>query len=129
MWGIWALGATALVAWCAQFVGSPWRTAVLAGLSMLAARGAWAASRLGEGAQLRWDGLHWSCDGAVRLEGAGATVHLDLQSLVLVRLHKPGRPAAWLWLERASCPSHWLDLRRALHACESRGAEARVSQP
>ncbi|MBS0454819.1 MAG: hypothetical protein JSS14_26270 [Proteobacteria bacterium] len=128
-WGIWALGAAALLAWCVQFAGAPWRTAILASALALAARGAWAASRLGEGVQLRWDGVHWSCTGTTRLGGAGASIHLDLQSLVLVRLNAPGRPAAWLWLERANCPERWLDLRRALYARVPGGDEPVLSQP
>lgn len=129
LWGLWALGAVALAAWCIQFSGAPWRTALMGVVLAAAAHAAWVASRLGEGARLRWDGSHWSCDGAVRLGDAGVTVHLDLQSLVLVRLREPGGLAMWLWLERSSDPARWLDLRRALYAAAPSAAGQGVVQP
>jgi hypothetical protein len=115
LWCIWALGAAALVAWCVQFNGSPLRTAVLAAVLLLAAAAARQASRLGEGAFLEWNGQHWSCRGSATLGSAAATVHLDLQSLMLVRLQEAGRRAVWFWAERNFLPARWLDLRRALH--------------
>lgn len=129
LWAAWGLGAAALAAWCVQYGGEPWRTVLLAVVVLLSACAAWAASRLGEGTQLQWDGMHWSCTGGVQLGGAGVTVHLDLQSLVLVRLHENGRFAAWLWLERSSCPALWLDLRRALHAAAPRAAAEALQLP
>lgn len=129
LWSIWGLGAATLVAWCVQYSGAPWRTALLAGAVALAARTVWRAPRLEESLRLQWNGLHWSCDDASRPCGANAAVHLDLQSLVLVRLHGAGRPALWLWLERSSCPERWLDLRRALYANVPRTAEPVLNQP
>ena len=116
LWSIWALGAAALVAWCVQFDGAPWRTAVLAAVLLLAAVAARRASRLGDGAFLAWNGQHWSCTGSAIFGNAAATIHLDLQSLMLVRLQEAGRRAVWLWAERDVLPARWLDLRRALHA-------------
>ena len=116
LWGIWALGAGAFAAWCVQFSGVLWRTALMGVVLALAALAAWAASRLGEGVRLHWNGMHWSCEGAACRRAAGATVHLDLQSVMLVRLSQPSAPAVWLWLERSNDPQRWLDLRRALHA-------------
>lgn len=117
VWAAWGIGVAMLAAWCAQFDGAPWRTALLASAVLLAAVAALRAARLGEGIRIHWNGQHWSCDGAVRFDSAVATVHLDLQSLMLVRVHEAGRGAAWLWAERAAFPTRWLDLRRALHAC------------
>ena len=116
VWAAWGLGMALLAAWSFQFDGARWRTALLASAVLLAAEAARRAARLGEGMRLEWNGRHWSCDGAVRLGSAVATVHLDLQSLMLVRVDEVGRGAAWLWVERASFPQRWLDLRRALHA-------------
>ena len=124
VWAAWGLGAAVLAAWCFQFEGAAWRTAWLASAVLLAGVAAAQAARLGEGARLQWNGQHWSCEGAVRLHSAVATLHLDLQSLMLVRVEEAGRGAAWLWVERASCPPRWLDLRRALHA----SAAARETQ-
>ena len=114
---------------CVQFSGEPWRTVLLAVVLVLSACAAWAASRLGEDTRLQWDGMHWSCTGGVQLGGAGAMVHLDLQSLMLVRLSEGGRSAAWLWLERSNCPVRWLDLRRALHASAPRASAQALQLP
>ena len=114
---LWGLSASGVAAWCLQFSGAPWRTALLLAAMLVAGIGAWRAARLGgEGIQLQWDGRHWSCTGNCQRAGARAVVHLDLQSLLLVRLYEPGQAAAWLWLERDACPACWLDLRRALNA-------------
>ena len=129
LWGIWALGAGALTAWCVQFSGAPWRTALMGVVLALAARAARVASRLGEGARLHWDGAHWSCDGTVRLGDAGVTVDLDLQSLVLIRLREPGGPATWFWIECMNDPGRSLDLRRALYAAAPSGAGQGLLQP
>ena len=117
--GIWCLGAAGLAAWCLQFSGAAWRTALLALTLLVAGMAAWRAAQLGEGAELQWDGQHWSCAGSRQLSAARASIHLDFQALMLVRLYEPGRAAVWLWLERTSWPSRWLDLRRALRATES----------
>jgi len=128
LWAIWSFGAFALALWCAQFSGAPWRTALLCAALLVSACAAWAGSRMGEGAQLQWDGMHWSCTGAVQLSGAVAAVHLDFQSIMLVRLHEQGRAAGWFWLERSHCPARWLDLRRALHAAVPRAGAAEALQ-
>ena len=116
---LWTLGAAALCAWMLQFsVPFGWRTALLMAAVLFAGLAAWRASRLGAGAELRWDGQHWSCSASASFHAATATIHLDLQSLMLVCLQEPGRRAAWLWLDRACLPARWLDLRRALHAAQ-----------
>jgi toxin CptA len=114
--GLWGLGAAGVIAWCLQFSGAPWRTGLLLAALLVAGIAARRAGGLGEGVQLQWDGQQWSCTGSRQLGGAAASVHLDLQSLALVRLCAPEQSAAWLWLDRDACPARWLDLRRALHA-------------
>ena len=44
-----------------------------------------------------------------RLEAA-----LDLQRLMLLRLHAAQPVPRWVWVEQTSDPARWLDLRRAL---------------
>lgn len=49
----------------------------------------------------------------LRLEPA-----LDLQRLVLLRLHAAPSVPRWVWVQQANDPARWLDLRRALQrAC------------
>ncbi len=129
--GIWCLGAAGLAAWCLQFSGAGWRTALLALALLVAGIAARRAAHLGEGAQLQWNGQHWSCTGSAQLSAGRVSIHLDFQSLVLVRLSEPGRRAVWLWLDRTSLTSRWLDLRRALHATESvaRASHGEAAQP
>jgi hypothetical protein len=39
---------------------------------------------------------------------------LDLQRLMLLRLHAPKSVPRWVWVQQTSDPARWLDLRRAL---------------
>ncbi|MET0310692.1 MAG: hypothetical protein ABW051_01450 [Burkholderiaceae bacterium] len=64
---------------------------------------------------LHWDGLEW------RLEGEGAaccgpaTVGLDLQRLMLLRVGS-ARGARWAWAEARMQPYTWGDFRRAVYS-------------
>ena len=48
--------------------------------------------------------------------GRAASVALDLQSLLLVRLAEPARARRWVWVDRQAMPERWRDLRRALYS-------------
>ena len=114
---MWACGAAAVLLACVQAPGLGWRS----GLLLLSAAVAAAAvrrglARQGEAAVLDFDGRLWSLGGRAARRSAVARVSLDLQSLLLVSLDEPGRPARWLWLDRQASPACWDDLRRALHA-------------
>jgi len=114
---VWLLGVLAACGWWLQTDGAAWQRAVLALALLAAAVGAGRACRLGEGLRLRWDGRQWCAEDARRcLQRASVTVHLDFQSLMLVRLRAPGERAAWLWLQREADPAQWRALRRAVHA-------------
>jgi hypothetical protein len=39
---------------------------------------------------------------------------LDLQRLMLLRLHAPKLAPRWVWVQQTRDPARWLDLRRAL---------------
>jgi len=67
------------------------------------------------GGDLHWDGQYWALDGSRPVRTAQATVHLDFQSLLLLRL-KVDRSITWLWLDKHTSPERWLDVRRALFA-------------
>jgi len=117
--GIWILGACGVFAWClgqARGLDAAWKPALLLFAVALAAWGGWRSVRQAQEAVLDWNGEHWSVAGTPSLSTGRATVHLDIQFLVLVRVVEAGRPAKWLWLDRAAMPERWLDLRRALHA-------------
>ncbi len=84
----------------------------------------WSRSPTG---QLQWDaqaaGLRSTQPGAwFWLDSAGVApqpvpgvdVALDLQQRVLLRLSSRSQAPRWIWVEAASDPARWLDLRRAL---------------
>ncbi len=70
--------------------------------------------RMPKGA-LRWDGHAWQGPYAP-VAPARLSVHLDLQRHLLVRLHHAPVMQRWLWLDAASDPSRWNDLRRAVYS-------------
>lgn len=73
---------------------------------------------------ISWDGVawHWAV-GARSVRVLPETV-LDLQSALLLRLQMAeDRGVAWVWLDRASSPSRWMALRRAIY-CLAKRADA-----
>jgi toxin CptA len=65
---------------------------------------------------LHWDGGAWSwLDGAHGCSGE-VTVHLDLQSALLVAWTPGSGDRRWCWLDSSADPSRWLALRRALYS-------------
>jgi toxin CptA len=68
-----------------------------------------------------WDGGSWSRrDGAHEVSGR-ATVHLDLQSALLVSWNPAFGAGTWCWLDSTADPSRWLAVRRALFAPDPAG--------
>jgi len=138
---LWAGGAGAAAAWVWQQAGGqlaptdprPW---LVFAAVLLAGLAAWRANAAPAG-ELRWDGQGWTLPGAALTRPARVEVHLDLQSLFLLRLVAPGEPARWLWLERGSRPESWRDLRRAVYSrapaadvdADSRPASGRPAGP
>lgn len=125
--GWWVSGNTS---WAA---GVPWLGAVL-WLSWIGFA-TWSWQRTPEGL-LQWDALADSATGQP-LAGAwvwsseayqdGVTLLrvdtvLDLQSLVLLRLHYPDAASSWAWVERTREPARWNELRRALVAHKRQGS-------
>lgn len=112
----WAAGAGCAGAASYQFDSVGWRQAVLA-VSVVVS--AWAVLRMLRRAadeQLMFDGQHWSLSRSGRPGAARATVVLDFQSLLLLRMDEPGRRTQWLWPARGSQPDLWRDLRRAVYS-------------
>lgn len=117
---IWILGACCAIAVCWRFDGSYWRESA----SMLSVAATGVLARIGSlrsaaVASLSFDGRYWTVWGR-RIPGKSgksrASVAVDLQSLLLVRVAEPGGPRHWLWLERRAMPARWRDLRRALYS-------------
>lgn len=123
LFGLWALGAACAGGAMLELDDILGGRAALLALSVLCAGAAalWLDRGASSGA-LRFDGRHWSLDGAPSssaspaFAAARAEVGLDLQFLMLLRLVEPGRPRRWLWLERRGNPSRWQDLRRAVYS-------------
>lgn len=127
---LWVVGAASVAAWCSQADGVGVRHViglVAVGLTACLVGLGWerASHR-----SLHWDGQYWSLDGADPVRMAQATVHLDFQSLLLLRL-KVDRSVSWLWLDQDASPMHWRAVRRALFAATT-SADVRpdeVAQP
>ncbi|MBD3893264.1 hypothetical protein [Hydrogenophaga sp.] len=103
----------------------------LAGLALwLAWAGlAWRSWRQSPVGQLHWDaqasagasvpGCGWRWLGVAEQDDMAlqrVQLVLDLQSRALLRLHRSDQSGSWVWVERASDPARWSDLRRALLA-------------
>lgn len=111
----WLLGASSVGVWCYQTDSLGARQmAGLAALCMTAFLVLRNLMRAPHG-NLHWDGQYWSLDGTSPVFTAHATVHLDFQSLLLLRL-KVDHSISWLWLDRQASPERWHDVRRALFA-------------
>jgi hypothetical protein len=69
---------------------------------------------------LRWDGQAWLWTGFGDVAVDHSALVLDLQQLVLLKLHSAEGAVAWLWLQGASGNRQWLALRRAIVAADLR---------
>ena len=111
------LGILAALTWFAVAQLAGWRQwLMLLGVVLSALTSAWLWYRT-EGAQLAWDGTHWTCSALPGGEPVLLSVIFDAQLAMLVllsRLDRPGR--SWIWLDRSASPTRWLALRRA--ACQ-----------
>jgi toxin CptA len=112
----WLFAAAGLALWASQVNPSTARMAgagcVLVAAGAIGLRG-WMRS---PGGQLAWDGEGWRWLDAARAEGGEPFATLDLQRVLLLRWQPQGGSGRWLWAERASQPSSWDDLRRAVYS-------------
>jgi len=117
---LWSLGVLSAVAWRLQVDSDPdvvnWRQWLLVGALLVAALGVHVALRAQPIGELRWDGQNWLLEGAPGHGGATASVHFDVQTVMLIRLTLADSPVRWLWLERTRAPERWRALRRALYS-------------
>lgn len=117
--GGWALAVLVTAAWwmgSSASAGGPLLGAALCVLSGVCLLLGWQRLPVGS---LQWDGRDWTWQSAGYQTPtllAAPEPLLDLQGLLLMRMHnRAGAP--WLvWADAAAAPAHWLDLRRALYA-------------
>ncbi len=115
---LWLMGAVATCAWWSASAEHDWRPGLGAVAVLLSGGGLWHGIRHLPTGRLQWDGWAWSWrdqfDPARSLPAP--QVVLDLQGLILIRWPGQTDLPSFLWVDGASDPAHWLDLRRALHA-------------
>lgn len=125
------VGAAGLCGWISRGAGgAPSAAAALAALGLwlvaaLCALHLWWNQFSGA---LRWDGQFW----ALETGQPGSTpqplsvapeVLVDLQSRLWVYVRFSERGHTWLWLDAASQPERWMDLRRAVYSRARPGAD------
>ena len=124
----WLTGAAANVGWWFQAQPAPSRllpaVLVLVGAGLIAWHG-WSRTTGGE---LAWDGEHWSWAGTTDAANRGVDVGIDLQRHLLLRWGS-GPGSRWLWIDRASRPERWDDLRRAVYSRATPQALAGAQPP
>ena len=108
-----------MVAWLWTSQHVTWRqlvgSVVVFGVGLLALR-SWNNSPVG---QLAWDGQLWRWEGRGYQVGVAdyeLLVAIDFQNLMLLRIENQAHAKLWLWAERRSFPTRWLDLRRAVYS-------------
>jgi len=111
----WALGVSSVGAWCHYVDSLSARQMVGLAALCLTTFLVWRDVTHVPGGDVHWDGQYWSLHGVSPLRTAQATVHLDFQSWLLLRL-KVDRSVSWVWLARQASPERWHDVRRALFA-------------
>lgn len=116
MGGFWLLGAAAMASWAVQVGNLGWR--VGAGFLCVVASGlwairTWATMPVGD---LCWDGQDWQWISAGGAMTGVLTVHLDVQSHLLLAFRPAGAGLIWCWAERCKAGIYWADLRRAVYS-------------
>ncbi len=117
--GCWVLAASVTAAWwhsAAPGHAGPWLGVAALVLSGGCAVWGWLRSPTGV---LQWDGQDWQWQSVGYQSPTTVDAPepvLDLQNLLLVRMHNRAGAPWWVWADAASDPLHWLDLRRALYA-------------
>ena len=117
--GLWLTGVALFCFWI--FSSQPSNVSkVFVGLTVVGAGVAaihgWMTALTGN---LMWDGQHWRLDSAGHekfMADHNLRVMADLQHVLLLRIENHGYSKAWLWAQRSTMPTRWMDLRRAVHS-------------
>lgn len=112
---LWLAGAAATTGW-AMTSPDARLVAVAASLCLAVAVTATASWwRTGTG-ELQWGVDGWQLHLRGRARGGEPVVALDLQGSLLLRWRAARGAGGWLWLDSASAPARWDDLRRAVYS-------------
>jgi hypothetical protein len=114
----WATGVGVLTLWVLAGPAWDWRSAVALLLVACTGSAAWVSWQTSCSGRLGWDGEHWHWDtlGDSSLsEESTLSVVADAQFALLLLFETASGARRWLWLERASQPERWMDLRRAVY--------------
>lgn len=114
----WALVISIDVFWLLQAPWLDWKLWLGLSLTVLAGAVACRFRLAGGNGDLQWDGSAWSYRDGERATTGLVTVHLDLQSALLVFWAPACGAGTWLWVRSATLPSQWLALRRAVFATD-----------
>ena len=113
---LWLLGAATVAAWCAQVDTLGWRQALALASLVFAGTLAWQSWRRMPVGGLHWDGQQWFWTDAGEPSAVALELHLDWQRYMLLSCQSPGAALRWCWVEQASQPQRWRDLRRAVYS-------------
>ena len=127
---LWGLATAVTLAWWGSAAPGAWEPSLGGAALLLSGWGlvlGWLRMPAGS---LHWDGQQWTWQSAGYLSTTvvdAPELVLDLQRLLLMRMHNQAG-AAWLvWADATIDPGHWLDLRRALSARPHNGGVAPAS--
>ena len=112
--------------WFFQADRFDWRNWLGVALTLAAALIALRIWRVSPVGALHWDGQAWWWDSGGIRAGGVVSPDLDLQSVLLLGFKAHSGARHWFWLERGAAPARWSALRRAVHAPQPIGAEARL---
>ncbi|MEO6016974.1 MAG: hypothetical protein ABIP46_06940, partial [Polaromonas sp.] len=116
---VWLGGLLVVALWLHAAGHAAWHgplaLATLVGAGAAAVRG-WRNLPSG---QLVWDGTVWRWESPGYRAGVAEhalSVVADFQHVLLLRLENQAHASLWLWVQRATFPQRWLDLRRAVYS-------------
>ncbi len=101
--------------WFMQAQRIDWRHWIGLATSVSAALAGYLSWRFTQMGVLSWDGRSWWWESNGLRVGGVLVPCLDFQVVLLLKFHAQSGTRYWLWLEKESARSHWLELRRAVH--------------